>query len=825
MTVYPTKTGLMIAVPLSGNPLVPEWAFAFHQLHPPMNYNVEYALMKGRPVDEARNLLAKQAIAKNCKYLFFVDEDVTPPAHTVRQLIYHLEHWPKAAIAAGIYCHKSPPSMPMVFRGNGIGPYWDWKVGEVFDCSGVGMGCAMIRVEALKDLEEPWFKCYSSDTEVLTRRGWLKWPDVATDDEFATRMKNGKMVYQKAISLTVESHKGKMVHFAGEGADLLVTPNHRMYGRRVLGWNGKRNEFKQGPLEFIPAEYVAKNYGKSGPGARRFRVPANVQWFGKLPKVGNKIQVQVSYPKHRGLSSKHWVDLKDWVAFIGIYLAEGSCNGTFKRMGVKFHHNKKAQPLYVQSMAAMAAMPLKRTGANQVSISQSKKSKHYREIESLLKKLPWRFRNKGFGDSYFARDSFLYEQVFPLGNKYTKYVPVWVKELPTEYLKILLDWFCKGDGSIRKSGCRVFGTTSKRLANDLQELFLKTGKSASIRTYLPKKDGYIEGRLVKYKNCAPFYFLFERHQDFTTLGKATFEDYDGMVYCATVPNETLYVRRNGVPVWCGNTVDSVEAFLDGIPQGEMWTEDLWFCKLVTDAGWKILADGGILPNHWDAKTGTSYNLPPTAKPLQRTEVAPGTKKIVDLGAGPADQSYKTEEGTVLRVDIREDVNPDYRCDLRKMPFATGEFDIVFSSHTLEHFCRKEIPEVLDEWVRIMKPEGEFRLVLPNIKWAAQHIMNDEIDNDVLNVLYGQQSYDENFHKMGFVPQMVEQLLAERGFKKFVWDFENYHMFVRAWKVPPVELGPAPPIVRVRVDGATAQTDMAPLEVAPLPEEKPLEVVE
>lgn len=425
MTMYPSRTGLMIAVPLSGNPLVPEWAFAFHQLHPPMNYNVEYALIKGRLVDDARNHLAKQAIAKNCKYLFFVDEDVTPPAHTVRQLIYHLEHWPKAAIAAGIYCHKSPPAMPMVFRGNGVGPYWDWKVGEVFDCSGVGMGCAMIRVDVFKDLKEPWFK----------------------------------------------------------------------------------------------------------------------------------------------------------------------------------------------------------------------------------------------------------------------------------------------------------------------------------------------------------------------------------------------------------TVDSVEAFMDGIPQGEMWTEDLWFCKLVTDAGWKILADGGILPNHWDAKTGTSYNLPPTAKPLQRIGVETGKKRIVDLGCGPVDQSYKTEEGSVLRVDIREDVNPDYRCDLRKLPFGTGEFDIVFSSHTLEHFGRKEIPEVMDEWTRILKPDGEFRMVLPNLKWAAQHVMNDEIDNDVLNVLYGQQSYDENFHKMGFVPQMVEQLLAERGFKHFVWDYENYHMFVRAWKVKPKEVAPAPPIVRTVVEGATAQTDMQPLEVAPLPEEK------
>lgn len=393
MTMYPNRTGLMIGVPLSGNPIVPEWAFAFHSLHPPMDYNVEYAMVKGKKVDEARNQIAQSAVDKNVKYLFFIDEDVTPPAHSIRQLIYHMEHFPKVAVAAGIYCHKSAPQMPMVFRGNGIGPYWDWKVGEVFDCSGVGMGCALIRVDVLKEIEKPWFK----------------------------------------------------------------------------------------------------------------------------------------------------------------------------------------------------------------------------------------------------------------------------------------------------------------------------------------------------------------------------------------------------------SVDCIDAYMEGIPQGEVWTEDLYFCDKVTKAGWQVIADGGLLPDHWDAKSGTAYNLPPHAKPFRRAETVPGKKKIVDLGSGPEKDSYKTEEGTVLRVDIREDTKPDYRCDLRILPFASKEFDIVFSSHTLEHFKRTEVPTVLDEWIRIMKDDGEFRLLLPNLEWAARHIMNKEIDNDVMNVLYGQQSYAENFHYTGFTPQIVEQLLAERGFKKFIWDFNNYHMFVRAWKVIPQEL--------------------------------------
>jgi predicted SAM-dependent methyltransferase len=207
---------------------------------------------------------------------------------------------------------------------------------------------------------------------------------------------------------------------------------------------------------------------------------------------------------------------------------------------------------------------------------------------------------------------------------------------------------------------------------------------------------------------------------------------------------------------------------------------------VPEGGWKILADGGILCDHWDAKSHTAYNLPPTAKPFRRTASEPGKKKIVDLGCGLEYESYQTEEGKVIRVDIREDVHPDYRCDLRLLPFGSKEFDVVFSSHTLEHFKRSEVPTVLDEWIRILKDDGELRLNLPNMEWAAQHILNKEIDNDVLNVLYGAQTYDENFHKVGFTPQIVEQLLSERGFQKFIWAHHNYHMFVRAWKIPPAE---------------------------------------
>lgn len=400
MEGFPLSTGLMVAVPLTGRPLPPAFTWAYANLHPPMCYNVIYATNFDQHkavipmlVADARNWFCEQAKANKCRYIFFIDEDVTPPPHALRQLIYQAEHHPEAAIIGGIYCHKAEPPMPMVFRGNGAGPYWDWKVGEFFEVTGIGMGCTLLRVDALDKIEKPWFK----------------------------------------------------------------------------------------------------------------------------------------------------------------------------------------------------------------------------------------------------------------------------------------------------------------------------------------------------------------------------------------------------------TVDNMDRFWDGIPQAETWTEDLYICKKLTDAGLKIYADSIVLAEHWDMKTIKPTTLPPHCLPLRRAGVQKGDKKIVDLGAG--ENPYETDEGQVLKVDVRDEVRADYRADLRKLPFATGEFDIVFSSHTLEHFSRAEVNEVLDEWIRILKPDGELRLVLPNVEWAADRIKEGIVDEHVMNVLYGAQTYAENFHKFCFTPKVLEAMLRERGFKRQDYELQGYNIFVKAWRIPPAEVVP------------------------------------
>src|SRR5690349_23385462 len=119
------------------------------------------------------------------------------------------------------------------------------------------------------------------------------------------------------------------------------------------------------------------------------------------------------------------------------------------------------------------------------------------------------------------------------------------------------------------------------------------------------------------------------------------------------------------------TIDNMEAFWDGIPKAEVWTEDLYWCDKAIKAGGKIYADTSILCDHWDMSTGLPTTLAPDSYPLRRaTTATKGQKTIVDLGCG--ESQYDTDEGDVLTVDVRDEVKPDYRADLRKLPLANTE---------------------------------------------------------------------------------------------------------------------------------------------------------
>lgn len=57
-------------------------------------------------------------------------------------------------------------------------------------------------------------------------------------------------------------------------------------------------------------------------------------------------------------------------------------------------------------------------------------------------------------------------------------------------------------------------------------------------------------------------------------------------------------------------------------------------------------------------------------------------------------------------------------DARELPLPTGEYDGVISSYAIDHISRDEIPKALSEAERVLKPGGEFLLMIVNVDWWA-----------------------------------------------------------------------------------------------------------
>ena len=75
--------------------------------------------------------------------------------------------------------------------------------------------------------------CVDEETEMLTKRGWLRWDQVTTDDiAMSCDTKTMEMKWSPIHEIYRAPFDGNMFHLTGNGLDALVTPHHRFLTQR-----------------------------------------------------------------------------------------------------------------------------------------------------------------------------------------------------------------------------------------------------------------------------------------------------------------------------------------------------------------------------------------------------------------------------------------------------------------------------------------------------------------------------------------------------------------------------------------------------------------
>lgn len=109
--------------------------------------------------------------------------------------------------------------------------------------------------------------CYDSETEVLTREGFIKWADVKISHHLAIWDPDANTIcYETPREVVHFPYVGDMYKVEHEGVDLLVTPEHKMYVQTRTVQKGKA---KWKPFELIPAQELGNHsmvrYSKIAP--------------------------------------------------------------------------------------------------------------------------------------------------------------------------------------------------------------------------------------------------------------------------------------------------------------------------------------------------------------------------------------------------------------------------------------------------------------------------------------------------------------------------------------------------------------------------------
>lgn len=168
-----------------------------------------------------------------------------------------------------------------------------------------------------------------------------------------------------------------------------------------------------------------------------------------------------------------------------------------------------------------------------------------------------------------------------------------------------------------------------------------------------------------------------------------------------------------------------------------------------------------LPNNTSSTPNLSQCQIEKSPPISIIEIDKTERKLHIGGT-------KQKKGWEI-FNIVNDAYVDHIGNAKNMSlFGDKTFNVIYASHILEHFdYMEELPLVLKEWNRILKPHGKLYISVPDLDVLASLIQDKSYEfMDIfktMRMIFGGQNNPYDFHKVGFNEQILQWYLERNGF--------------------------------------------------------------
>jgi len=105
---------------------------------------------------------------------------------------------------------------------------------------------------------------------------------------------------------------------------------------------------------------------------------------------------------------------------------------------------------------------------------------------------------------------------------------------------------------------------------------------------------------------------------------------------------------------------------------------------------------------------------------------------------------------------------------KRLPFEDGSAEHIYCSHALEHCAAASVPQMLQDWNRVLQTGGTVMIIVPELEACMRNFLEapeSEKWGFRIEYIYGGQDHQvgQQLHKTGFTPPRLQSLMEAAGF--------------------------------------------------------------